>query len=180
MEVPQPNNRVTLRYTDGERRCEQMTGGVPPWTWAELGPMVRDLDAVYVNFISGFELELETAQFLRRGFDRFLYADLHSLFLAKEPDGTRVPRALPDAPAWFGCFDVVQLNEDELAQLGPDPLVVAAGGHRGLLGGRGGGLGIGGAGLVAGTAGGGDHRQGEQQGGKAHAGVQPGTGRRAV
>jgi sugar/nucleoside kinase (ribokinase family) len=89
--------------------------------------MVRDLDAVYVNFISGYELDLETAQFLRQGFDRFLYADLHSLFLAKEPDGTRVARSLPDAPAWFGCFDVVQLNEDELAQLGPDPLVVAAG-----------------------------------------------------
>jgi sugar/nucleoside kinase (ribokinase family) len=64
---------------------------------------------------------------LRRGFPRFLYADLHSLFLGKEPDGTRVPRPLPDAPAWFGCFDTVQLNSDEMDQLGPDPLAVAAG-----------------------------------------------------
>jgi sugar/nucleoside kinase (ribokinase family) len=88
---------------------------------------VRDLDALYVNFISGYELDLETAQLLRRGFPRFLYADLHSLFLGKEPDGTRVPQPLPDAPAWFGCFDVVQLNEEEMAQLGPDPLLVAAG-----------------------------------------------------
>jgi hypothetical protein len=127
VEVPAPNNRVTLRYADGERRSEQMSGGVPPWTWAELGPMVRDLDAVYVNFISGYELDLETARFLRRGFDRFLYADLHSLFLGRTADGMRVTRELPDAPAWFGCFDVLQLNEDELAQLGPDPLVVAAG-----------------------------------------------------
>lgn len=127
VEVPTPNNRVTLRYEDGARRCEQMTGGVPPWTWTELGPMVRDLDALYVNFISGFELDLATAEYLRRGFDRLLYADLHSLFLGKEPDGTRVPRPLPEAPAWFGCFDVVQLNEDEMAQLGADPLVVAAG-----------------------------------------------------
>ena len=127
LEVPAPNNRVTLRYYQTERRCEQMAGGVPPWTWPELGPQVRDLDAVYVNFISGYELDLETAQLLRRGFSRFLYADLHSLFLGKEPDGTRVPQPLPDAPAWFGCFDVVQLNEEELAQLGPDPLLVAAG-----------------------------------------------------
>jgi len=127
VEVPAPNNRVTLRYSQAERRCEQMSGGVPPWTWPELGPQVRDLDAVYVNFISGYELDLETAQLLRRGFSRFLYADLHSLFLGKEPDGTRVPQPLPDAPAWFGCFDVVQLNEEELAQLGPDPLLVAAG-----------------------------------------------------
>jgi len=127
LEVPAPNNRVTLRYYQAERRCEQMSGGVPPWTWPELGPQVRDLDALYVNFISGYELDLQTARLLRRGFPRFVYADLHSLFLGKEPDGTRVPQPLPDAPAWFGCFDVVQLNEEELAQLGPDPLLVAAG-----------------------------------------------------
>jgi hypothetical protein len=126
IEVAEPNNRVTLRYESLERRCEQMRGGVPPWTWPELGPLVRDLDALYVNFISGFELSLETAQLLRRGFERFIYADLHSLFLGKEPDGTRVLRPLAQAPAWFGCFDVVQLNEHELSQLGPDPLAIAA------------------------------------------------------
>lgn len=127
IQVPVPNNRVTLRYYELERRCEQMSGGVPPWTWPELGPQVQDLDALYVNFISGYELDLATAQLLRRGFRRFLYADLHSLFLGKEPDGTRVPRPLPDAPDWFGCFDMVQLNEDELEQLGADPLVTTAG-----------------------------------------------------
>src|SRR5712691_1797772 len=126
IEVPEPNNRVTLRYESVERRCEQMTGGVPPWTWSELGPLVRDLDALYVNFISGFEMNLETARLLRRGFPRFMYADLHSLFLGKEADGMRVPRALPQAPAWFGCFDVIQLNEDEMSQLGSDPLAIAA------------------------------------------------------
>jgi hypothetical protein len=107
IEVPQPNNRVTLRYESAERRCEQMAGGVPPWTWEELGPLVQDADALYINFISGYELTLETAQLLRRGFRRFIYADLHSLFLGKEPNGMRVPRPLPQAPAWFGCFNVV-------------------------------------------------------------------------
>src|SRR6266566_300750 len=126
VEVPEPNNRVTLRYESTERRCEQMSGGVPAWTWAELGPLVQDLDALYVNFISGFEMDLETAQLLRRGFPGFIYADLHSLFLAKEPDGTRVPSPLPQAPTWFGCFNVVQLNEDEMGQLGPDALAIAA------------------------------------------------------
>lgn len=126
LEVPEPNNRVTLRYAESQRRCEQLSGGVPPWTWPELGPMVRDLDALYVNFISGYEMDLTTAQLLRLGFDRLLYADLHSLFLGKEPDGTRVPQPLPNAPAWFGCFDIIQLNEDEMRALGDDPLVVAA------------------------------------------------------
>src|SRR6266566_609863 len=126
LEVPEPNNRVTLRYESADRRCEQMSGGVPPWTWPELGPLVQDLDALYINFISGYEMNLETAQLLRRGFPGFIYADLHSLFLAKEPDGTRVPSPLPQAPTWFGCFNVVQLNEDEMGQLGPDALAIAA------------------------------------------------------
>jgi len=126
IEVPELNNRVTLRYLDAERRCEQMAGGVPAWTWGELGPMVADLDALYLNFISGYEMSLETASLLRLGFPRFIYADLHSLFLGAAADGMRVPRPLPDAPAWFARFDVVQLNEEEMAHLGDDPLAVAA------------------------------------------------------
>jgi hypothetical protein len=126
VEVSEPNNRVTLRYVDARRRCEQMSGGVPPWSWPELGPMVRDLDALYINFISGFELDLGTAQQLRQAFPGLIYADLHSLLLGLEDDGTRTPRPLPGGLAWFACFDVVQVNEDEMALLGADPLAVAA------------------------------------------------------
>jgi sugar/nucleoside kinase (ribokinase family) len=87
---------------------------------------VHDLDALYVNFISGWEMTLETAQLLRRGFARPIYADLHSLFLGRTDDGTRVLQPLPEAGGWFACFDTVQLNEDEFGQLGPDPLAAAA------------------------------------------------------
>jgi sugar/nucleoside kinase (ribokinase family) len=124
-EVTAANNRVVLRYETSERRCERMSGGVPPWTWDELGPMVRDLDALYVNFISGFELPLGTALALRQAFRGPVYADLHSLLLGMGPDGMRALRPLPDAPSWFGCFDVVQLNEDEMLQLAEDPLGAA-------------------------------------------------------
>jgi len=126
VEVPAPNNRVVLHYQSAERRCERMSGGVPAWTWLELGPMVRDLDALYLNFISGFELALGTAQALRQGFRGPIYADLHSLFLGMQHDGMRVLQPLPDATAWFGCFDVIQLNEDEMRQLSPDPLSLSA------------------------------------------------------
>lgn len=126
LEVDAPNNRVVLRYARDERRCERMAGGVPSWTWGELGPMVRDLDAVYVNFISGFEMCLGTAAALRQGFRGPIYADLHSLFLGMHHDGMRVRRPLPDAPSWFGCFDMVQLNEDEMRELSPDPLALSA------------------------------------------------------
>ncbi len=126
VEVPEPNPRVKLFYQSAERRCEGLKGGVPPWTWPELGPMVADLDALYVNFITGFEASLETMQALRHAFHRPLYGDLHSLSLGIAKDGARTLRPLEYPLAWLQCFDVTQVNEDEMGQLGPDPLALAA------------------------------------------------------
>jgi sugar/nucleoside kinase (ribokinase family) len=126
IEVPSANNRVVLHYQNAERRCERMSGGVPGWTWPELGPLVADLDAIYLNFISGFEMGLGTAQALRQAFSGPIYADLHSLFLGMRQDGMRMLQPLPDAPTWFGCFDVIQMNEDEMRQLTDEPLAAAA------------------------------------------------------
>ena len=126
VEVPEPNPRVKLFYQSAERRCEGLRGGVPPWTWAELGPMVADLDALYVNFITGFEAPLETMRALRQGFHRPLYGDLHSLSLGIRHDGARHLRPIAEPLEWLLCFDVVQLNEDEMGQLGPEPLALAA------------------------------------------------------
>jgi len=68
MEVPFPNNRVELRYYTDERRSEILTGGVPAWNWLTLKPALEAarLDALYVNFLSGWELDLETTQHSRQ------------------------------------------------------------------------------------------------------------------
>jgi sugar/nucleoside kinase (ribokinase family) len=116
--VPAPNNRVELRYREAERRSERLSGGVPPWTWDELGPLAQDCDALYLNFISGFEMELPTAVALREAYAGPVYADLHSLFLGMAAGGLRVPRELPAWAEWLRCFDAVQLNEQELELLG--------------------------------------------------------------
>lgn len=118
--VPQPNNRVELHYHDEGRRTEKLSGGVPPWEWMELAPIVRECDALYVNFISGFELELDTARALRNGYEGPTYADLHSLFLGVGREGIRVPRTLPSWRQWLRSFDAVQMNEDEFDLLGRD------------------------------------------------------------
>lgn len=117
MLVDAPNNRVELRYQDAERRTERLTGGVPPWTWDELAPHLQNIDALYVNFISGFEMPLDTAQRLRIGFHGPIYADLHSLMLGVDPSGLRIPKPMIEYRDWIHCFDIVQVNEDELALL---------------------------------------------------------------
>ncbi|MFW6192593.1 MAG: carbohydrate kinase family protein [Gemmatimonadota bacterium] len=115
--VPAPNNRVELRYRDRRSRTEILAGGVPGWRWEELRPLALSCDALYVNFIAGWELDLEGARALRRDFDAPLYGDLHSLLLGRTEDGTRVPRPPADWRRWVECFDYLQVNHEELRML---------------------------------------------------------------
>ncbi|MDQ3674113.1 MAG: carbohydrate kinase family protein [Gemmatimonadota bacterium] len=126
IEVPHPNNRVALHYQSAERRCERLTGGVPGWSWLGLKPLLADLDALYINLISGFELDLETAQLVRQHFRGPIYCDLHSLLLALQPNGLRTPQPLPNPAAWCRCFDLIQVNEEEMTMMASDAMGLAA------------------------------------------------------
>ena len=126
IEVPWPNNRVELRYLDSERRAEKLTGGIPAWTWLGLKPLLGDLDALYINYLSGWELDLETAQLVRQHFRGPVYCDLHMLVWAVQPSGWRELRPLAYVAEWCRCFDLLQVNEDEMAMMAPDPMALAA------------------------------------------------------
>jgi hypothetical protein len=126
IEVPYPNNRVELRYETSERRCEKLTGALPGWSWLGLKPLLHDLDALYINFLSGWELDLETAQLLRQHFKGPIYCDLHMLVMAVQPDGWRALRPLPNVAEWCRCFDFLQMNDDEATAAAPDPMALAA------------------------------------------------------
>jgi hypothetical protein len=126
VEVAQPNNRVELRYETSERRAERLSGGVPGWSWLGLKPLLHDLDALYVNFLSGWELDLETCQLMRQHFRGPIYCDLHMLVMAVQPSGLRSLQPLPNAADWCRCFDLLQVNEDEVTAMAPDPMALAA------------------------------------------------------
>jgi len=128
IEVPYPNNRVELRYHDDERRSELMRGGVPGWNWLGLKPVLESakLDALYINFLSGWELDLEVTRLIRQHFKGPIYCDLHMLAWAVQPSGLRTLRPIPNVAEWCSCFDFLQVNEDEMSMLAPDPMALAA------------------------------------------------------
>ena len=128
IEVPYPNNRVELRYYDDERRSEILSGGVPAWSWLGLKPVIDDarLDALYVNFLSGWELDLETMQLIRQYFRGPIYCDLHMYAWAVQENGLRSLRPISNVREWCGCVDFLQVNEDEMTMLAPDPMALAA------------------------------------------------------
>jgi hypothetical protein len=128
IEVPYPNSRVELRYYSDERRSEILTGGVPGWNWLGLKPALEAarLDALYINFLTGWELDLETTQLIRAHFKGPIYCDLHMLAWAVQPSGLRTLRPMTNVREWCGCFDFLQLNEDELTTMAPDSMTLAA------------------------------------------------------
>lgn len=118
--VPEANNRVELMYSTPFDRTETLTGGVPGWSAGELDEVLPTLDALYVNFIAGRELDLAAARRVRANYHGPTYADLHSLFMGIDGDGRRRPRPLAAAEDWARCFDTVQMNRDEFALFGGD------------------------------------------------------------
>jgi sugar/nucleoside kinase (ribokinase family) len=125
IEVPHPNNRVVMHYQSDERRCEHLRGGVPGWSWLGLKPLLAGLDALYINLISGFELDLETAHLIRQHFQGPIYCDIHSLLLAVQPNGLRTLQPLQNPAAWCRCFDLIQVNEDEMNMMSSGPMALA-------------------------------------------------------
>lgn len=118
--VPEPNNRVELRYGPDGDRTERLSGGVPGWTWEELAPLARSCDALYVNLVAGWEVDLDVARRLEDAVSGPLYCDLHSLLLERTSDGVRRRRAPEGWRAWTGCFHHLQLNREELQTLADD------------------------------------------------------------
>ena len=128
VEVDAPNQRVELRYHSEDRRSEFLSGGVPGWSWAGLKPLLDlvRVDALYINFLSGWELDLETTQLLRQYFRGPIYCDLHMKVMAVQANGLRTLEPLPNVAEWCRCFDFLQVNEDEMAMMAPDPMALSA------------------------------------------------------
>ncbi len=108
----QKNNTVELHYSNAQEREERSLYPLPPLRFHEIEPFL-DVDAVFINMISGWELDIDVLRQIRRVFKGLIFMDIHSLALERKADGKRTYRAIPDGNEWLRNADVIQLNKNE-------------------------------------------------------------------
>ena len=113
-----PGYRCEIRYDRHGRKSERLLGDVPPLETADLDPWMPSLDALLVNFITGFEIDPDTLRGLRQSLRGPIFMDVHSLTLARDAEGCRRLRAPSSWPRWASLADVVQMNREEARTLG--------------------------------------------------------------
>ncbi len=110
------NNHVLLNYDSDGVKEEKCLGMVPPIPFERLEPFLR-FDAICFNFISGFELSLDTLRRVRESSSSTIFIDFHSLSLGITEDGKRFLRRPKRWKDWVRCADILQMNETEAGLL---------------------------------------------------------------
>ena len=106
------NNKIYLKYLDSDEREERADDILPPIE-AERFQSVLDSDALLFNFISGFDVTLDTLLEVRKKFGGKMFMDLHSLSLGIDEKGYRYKRIPQNWKSWVACFDCIQMNQVE-------------------------------------------------------------------
>ena len=108
-------SQVSLALYD-EKEREEIYGSLAP----NLELPVRNLnyfDGILINMITGFDISLDQFQQLRKGFNGFIYFDVHTFSRGISKDMKRFFRQIPDFNKWAKNIDIIQANEQELKTL---------------------------------------------------------------
>ncbi len=120
-EIDQPVNRVKIFYGDrGTERIECSEHIAPPVSFDAIRPFLRRSNAILINMISGFDITYDTLLNINEGRgsrEKPIYFDFHSLTLGINEDNKRFRRPMIDWRRWAFNLDIVQMNEDEAAQM---------------------------------------------------------------
>ena len=118
-------NRVQLVYQENGERTEHCPHILPSLTTDQLTPqLLESLDGLFVNMISGFDVDIDTLETALLGAKKkpYMHIDIHALVLgslSKRDEnapfgGGREPRGVKEWKRWLAIADSVQLNELEV------------------------------------------------------------------
>ncbi len=115
----QLNNTVELKYINPAERQERSLNPFPKLPYSAIENLL-DADAVMINLISGWELDLAALRKIRDNFPGIISIDLHNLIMGRREDGLRFLRPVKNIGGWIECADVIQVNESEFEIIGGD------------------------------------------------------------
>lgn len=75
---------------------------------------LHSFDAILINMISGFDIELGDLQLIRKSFKGLIYFDVHSLARGVGDSLVREFSPIPDFDLWAANIDIIQANENEI------------------------------------------------------------------
>jgi sugar/nucleoside kinase (ribokinase family) len=118
VKAPGRQNRVTLRCNSHDDKEETAELYLPPLEFNQIGPHLKGVDALLMNFTSGRDVTQETARRIRKSYRGPIFFDLHSLTLS-EPDsrGRRRMIVIRDWQSWLEGMDYVQFTWNEALSL---------------------------------------------------------------
>ncbi len=119
-----PTNKVHLCYSDNKKRIECSEHISEPISWSKIRRYL-DGDMVFINMISGFDITLETLDFIRmrtRESKTEIYLDVHSLTLGIDSSNKRYYHPVDSWRHWLFMLHTVQMNETEAEHLTPELL----------------------------------------------------------
>jgi sugar/nucleoside kinase (ribokinase family) len=110
------NNHAFLSITPDNQKQEILRNRVPPLNFSQIKPFLKS-NAMLVNFISGFDISLDTLRKMRKNTDALVFMDVHSLTLGGDDSRKRFFRAPRNWREWIKQADMVQINIPELKEL---------------------------------------------------------------
>ncbi len=118
---PGLTNRVHLFYQDKQERTECSVHIAKPIGFEKIKKLLDiGVDGIFINMISGFDVEFETLKLIRENFDGYIHFDIHSLTLGVDEKNVRFRRRINNWDEWLKNADTVQMNEFEAKSIGEE------------------------------------------------------------
>ncbi len=115
--VPGPGNRVFLRYPRRGERIEVLESVVPPLNPEKILNDMKNLSFLVLVMNSGFDLEKNDWQKIKKEAACPIWLDIHSLLLEKKLNRSRKYVPLPDWREWTQGACYLQANSAEAASM---------------------------------------------------------------
>jgi hypothetical protein len=95
-------------------REESSTEPTLPVEFEMIEPVLRELDGILINMVSGVDITLDTMKKLRKNFTGYIHADMHNIVMKTDSEGNRTRVQVPEWDQWCRLSDTLQMNESEM------------------------------------------------------------------